>query len=675
VTALSRVPEELRARRQWVVWRFERRDGRPTKVPYRVDIGSRAAVDDPRSWTTFEDASTFAREHADGTGFVFTTSDPFVGVDLDDCIVDGKLHPEAADIMRRLNTYSERSVSGTGAHAIGRAGLSGVDRNRTGKTPWGGEFEVYDKGRFFCMTGDWLPDTPEQATECQAGLTHVLGELLPVSNGGPPPEWRAAGRTDAEILERAFAAANGAKVERLYRGDPAGYGSRSEADLALCSALAFWTGPDPGQLDRLLRGSGLMRDKWERLDYREGTLTKALQRSDFFAWEKVTRGSESPESAPKPRGLAGVADSGVTLPMGVTRVSHDTPKSAVGDSADSESPESPFAQTLVDFIAERSESPMALIGDEHEVLLPAAGLMLLVAKGGKGKTTLVVELALHLASGVDWLGFTVSRPLRVLFIENEGPREPFRAKLEIKRGLWEHEIRGELFIHSLDWGAFSLADETAHAGLRAFIELQNIDVVIGDPLDSLGMTGVGSPEDVRGLMALMHRVGLHRNVAFLLLHHPHKGEASDPLDEASGAWGGKPDTQLNLEKRSGDRARLSFPKVRWSRRGARAAYLLGFDPDTESFSVVHEEDEEERDHDAEILELLTDGCWRTPKEVAAPAEKGGIGANVDLVKDRLAKRPDLFVSRTGEAAKALDRHPTATIWQLVDNEDQTQLAA
>jgi AAA domain len=361
--------------------------------------------------------------------------------------------------------------------------------------------------------------------------------------------------------------------------------------------------------------------------------------------------------------------------MGVTRVSHDTPKSAVGDSADSESPESPFAQTLVDFIAERSESPMALIGDEHEVLLPAAGLMLLVAKGGKGKTTLVVELALHLASGVDWLGFTVSRPLRVLFIENEGPREPFRAKLEIKRGLWEHEIRGELFIHSLDWGAFSLADETAHAGLRAFIELQNIDVVIGDPLDSLGMTGVGSPEDVRGLMALMHRVGLHRNVAFLLLHHPHKGEASDPLDEASGAWGGKPDTQLNLEKRSGDRARLSFPKVRWSRRGARAAYLLGFDPDTESFSVVHEEDEEERDHDAEILELLTDGCWRTPKEVAAPAEKGGIGANVDLVKDRLAKRPDLFVSRTGEAAKALDRHPTATIWQLVDNEDQTQLAA
>jgi hypothetical protein len=68
--------------------------------------------------------------------------------------------------------------------------------------------------------------------------------------------------------------------------------------------------------------------------------------------------------------------------------------------------------------------------------------MLLFARGGMGKTTAAVELALHLASGVDWLGFEVARPLRVLFIENEGPREPFRAKLELKRELWEHKLEG-----------------------------------------------------------------------------------------------------------------------------------------------------------------------------------------------------------------------------------------
>ena len=43
-----------------------------------------------------------------------------------------------------------------------------------------------------------------------------------------------------------------------------GYSSQSEADMALCSHLAFWTEKDPAQIDRLFRQSGLMRDKWDR---------------------------------------------------------------------------------------------------------------------------------------------------------------------------------------------------------------------------------------------------------------------------------------------------------------------------------------------------------------------------------------------------------------------------
>jgi hypothetical protein len=422
-----------------------------------------------------------------------------------------------------------------------------------------------------------------------------------------------------------------------------------------------------------------VRDKWERADYRDSTIAKALDGADFYDWERLTRGSESVESVAGSREEDRLTDSGDS-PYRSHRVSQSIPESPVGDSDFPESVESvrPFAQLLDEFIAERSKTPVALLGDDDEVLLPAAGLMLLVAKGGKGKTTLTIDLAMHLVSGLDWLGFMVARPLHVLFVENEGPREPFRAKLEMKRKLWESDIVGELFVHTLDWGGFTLADRAAHAALRAFVEEHKIDVVIGDPLDSLGLTGVGSPEDVRGLMALMHQVGLHRDVAFVLLHHPHKGEASDPLDEASGAWGGKPDTQLNLEKQSGNRARLSFPKLRWSRRGTRGAYLLAFDPDTESFSVVHEEPDEERDYDVEIAELLADGGWRTPKEIAMPADKGGIGANVDLVKERLTKQPDLFASRTGDEAKALGRSPRATVWQLAEivcesNHDQANL--
>jgi AAA domain len=333
--------------------------------------------------------------------------------------------------------------------------------------------------------------------------------------------------------------------------------------------------------------------------------------------------------------------------------------------------ERPFALPLDEFIAAKSETPPALVGDETENLLPAFGLMILFAKGGKGKTTLIVDAALHFASGIDWLGFTIDRPLRVLFIENEGPREPFRAKLELKRKLWQHEIGGAVFVQTFEWGAFTLADTGDVERLHAYCADNEIDVVIGDPLDSLGVDGVGSPEDTRKFMALMGQAGLFRAVAFLLLHHPRKEGSRDELDEVSGAWGGKPDTMLRLDKLDGNRARLSFPKVRWSRRGTRPAYILAFDPDTEGFTVAHEEEAEERDYLAELEELLADGTWRTSREIASPKEDGGIGASRDRIETLLANNPDLFISRNG---KDVGRSARSTVWQLARGSEPVEPA-
>jgi RecA-family ATPase len=198
----------------------------------------------------------------------------------------------------------------------------------------------------------------------------------------------------------------------------------------------------------------------------------------------------------------------------------------------------PFAVALDEFIASRSDAPSVLVGDENENVLPAAGLLILFAKGGRGKTTLTVDGAFHLASGVEWLGFQVPRPLRVLIAENEGPREPFRQKLAIKRQLWQHEILGEIFIYVEDWGSLLLSPDSI-LRLRRFIEEHQMDLVIGDPLDSVGIRGVGSPEDTREFCKLLVAAGLTRDVAFWLLHHPRKADADDELDEVSGAWGGR----------------------------------------------------------------------------------------------------------------------------------------
>jgi putative DNA primase/helicase len=84
------VPDDLKELDQWVVWRYERRNGKPTKVPCRTS-GELASVTNPSTWTSFERAlecwRQFPRQYA-GIGFVFSAADPYCGIDLDGCIDD-----------------------------------------------------------------------------------------------------------------------------------------------------------------------------------------------------------------------------------------------------------------------------------------------------------------------------------------------------------------------------------------------------------------------------------------------------------------------------------------------------------------------------------------------------------------------------------------------------------
>jgi hypothetical protein len=340
-----------------------------------------------------------------------------------------------------------------------------------------------------------------------------------------------------------------------------------------------------------------------------------------------------------------------------------------GDATADISEGGPFALPLDQFIAAESGAPAALIGDVDDVILPRAGFLLLGGRGGRGKTTLSIEAALHLASGVEWLGLAVPQPLRVLILENEGPREPFRQKLAAKRATWPCGLSGAVFVHVHSWGCFTLKDSEKRRRLREFVEAEQIDLVVGDPLDLLGLDGVGSPEDTRVFLEHMKEIGLFDDVAWWLIHHLRKDRSTDELDELSGAWGGRPDAVLVLDALDDDRARLSFPKVRWGRSGRRPALILSFDRDREAFSFVCEEGDDERDLQTEIAELLgaDPARWLTAKEIAAPktrTTKPGIGANVDSVKATLGQHAERFELRTGDAAKEVSRSPSATVWQL-----------
>lgn len=301
-------------------------------------------------------------------------------------------------------------------------------------------------------------------------------------------------------------------------------------------------------------------------------------------------------------------------------------------------------------------------------------LTLLGGLGGSGKTTFFIDLALHLAAGVDFPPFTVPAPVSVLLIENEGPEDLFAEKLAARLATFPHELRARLDVCVFDWGGFNLAQDVHRERLANEIAEKGYELVFGDPLDSLGIAGVGSPQDTRDFLALMKLAGLNRTCAWWLNTHPRKEETKEALNEISGAWGGKPDSVLLMRMLADDRTQVRFPKLRWAKRGRRPAILYGFDPETEAFTYLGEESEDERNYLAELRELLADGTWRIVKEIAAPKAGGGIGANADVVKRVLEEHPDVFESRTGDGARQLGRSSLATVWGLPSPEPAEALS-
>lgn len=149
------IPVELKLRDQWVAWRYEQRNGKPTKVPYRVDTLTSASTSDSTTWGAYDAAlEAFESKNVDGIGFVFTSDDPFVGVDLDNCL-DAKhqLKPWARAIVEGLHSYAEISPSGSGVKLI----LAGKKNSNRCCTKIGdGKIEIYDTGRYFTITGQLL---------------------------------------------------------------------------------------------------------------------------------------------------------------------------------------------------------------------------------------------------------------------------------------------------------------------------------------------------------------------------------------------------------------------------------------------------------------------------------------------------------------------------------------
>lgn len=264
------IPSELKALPQWILWRYENRNGKQTKIPYQAD-GNEAMANNRRTWSTFATVVKFYLEgDYDGIGFVFSRQDSYIGVDIDKCVVDEKVNAFGNEIIDTLDSYTEFSPSGTGIHIIIKGSLPqsvlGTGRKNTKHG-----LEIYSYGRYFTFTGnrensneiydrtDELAEVFEQYfddsdIQGRVNLAEFEKDEIKISN--------------EQLWERMFRSKSGDEIRALYNGNLVN-DDHSASDLALCNHLAFWTGKSATRMDSMFRETGLMRGKWDVIHFRD----------------------------------------------------------------------------------------------------------------------------------------------------------------------------------------------------------------------------------------------------------------------------------------------------------------------------------------------------------------------------------------------------------------------
>lgn len=268
-----------------------RKPGKMAKLPMNPRTGEVCDAHDASAWTTADEAlAAIAAGRGVGLAFTFTEADPYFFLDIDNALgADGQWSELARSLCAAFpGACVEVSSSGKGLHVIARGAQAADARHRKRNDALGLEF--YTSERFIALTGTSAVGNVDADMSVVVPwlVEHYFPPHAAPEHGhagtGPREDWRGP-VDDDDLIRRALQSkssagvfggkatfadlwhADEAALARAYPSDNGDAFNRSSADAALASHLAFWTGCDAERIERLMRRSGLARDKYDRADY------------------------------------------------------------------------------------------------------------------------------------------------------------------------------------------------------------------------------------------------------------------------------------------------------------------------------------------------------------------------------------------------------------------------
>lgn len=512
----ANIPPELRQHRRWAPWRAQWNEKRAKwdKIPCQAN-GYGLSTAKPERWLTYDAAMAALQARPDqfsGLGYCMTGPHGLVGVDLDGCVGPrGGIDPWAAEIVATLASYTEISPSGRGLRIFS-----------TGEVPedWTNHdigIEVYagHEPRFLTVTGDILADRSTVRAAPAGALADLSTRYAREKAKATVISLQLPDLVD-ELALPDLAELDLPYQARDFLADGTTRGDRSRELFATAVALYAAGLRDDEVLSVLANNAHAME---VALDHRRQDADRAL----MYLWV---------EHAQKAKG------------RGTSKVA------TVDDFDDVSEPPAPGApaapKKAMRFAFQRAGefvkgAPLTWL---IKRVIPQAEVGVLYGPPGAGKSFLITDLAVAVASGTDWRGRKAAQGT-VAYIVAEGAGG-FRLRLQ---ALSEHSgvDLAALPLEILD-DAPNLLEKKDTTDLVASLRtLPGLKLIV---VDTLAQTTPGANENSGEDMgrALGHCKALHRATGAMVMLVAHSGK-----DEARGVRGwsgirGAVDVEIQVER-------------------------------------------------------------------------------------------------------------------------------
>ncbi len=519
---IENIPRCLIERPQWVCWKsIPRPNAKPTKLPFNAVKGWNADSTDPNTWTTFEIALDAFKRNTTyaGIGYVFLEDDPYTGIDLDDCLDEQGEFIWGKDIVDRIDTYCEVSPSGNGVKMIieGVKPAWATECVSKGHGPDGiGKVEVYNRARFFALTGHRIATAPEGIMARQQQLDALCAELWPDKpKTAPEPtpaveEGKPSKNFDEAMLNRMRTCLR--EIDKMKVADK---GDGSNRLFAACCRCVEHDLPDDAAL---------------------AVLAKYAKHKPFpSAWgpKSVLKRLHSAEKKVE-RGAAKKRRSGPSM-LSVGQLLKDHPE---------------LRPPVVDGLLR--------VGETMNIIAPPK----------YGKSWLVTDLAMAVATGRRWLDAFNTTQGNVLILDNELHSETSANRIpqvSTARGIGLPEIADKLFVDNLRGRLLDIYTLQPYFESlpKGFFKLIVMDAFYrflpkdSDENSNANMTDVYNRLDWYAAML---------GCCFVLVHHASKGNQSGKSVTDVGAGAGSQaratDTHLILRQHQEDGCVVADAAVR-----------------------------------------------------------------------------------------------------------------